>query len=149
MVERQLSKNEVIFRQGDWGDEFYQVLEGRVRITYDLGNENDLLLTDLGAGAFFGEMGIIENCPRSASAVAMEDGTRIQVISQEETAEYLEKDPEKALLLMDHIGNRIRTLTNDYNEAKSLLVESDKAQYLWENESYLHKLQKHLAFGKA
>ena len=149
MKEKLLSKDEVIFRQGDWGSEFYQVLEGGVKICYDMGTEEELLLTELHAGDFFGEMAVIEAYPRSASAVAAEDGTKIQAISAEEAVNYLEKSPEKACLLMEHIGDRIRTLTKDYSEAKSLLGEMGKAGNKSAEGSLASRIKKHVAYGRA
>jgi CRP-like cAMP-binding protein len=148
MGEKLLSKDEVIFRQGDLGTEFYQVLEGSVRICFDFGEESDLILTDLKAGDFFGEMAIIENYPRSATAFALEDGTKLQVISPEETAEYLEADPEKALMLMDHIADRIRSLTDDYNEACGLLSQYENGKDESDDEGFIQKMKKHRAYGK-
>ena len=71
------------------------------------------------------------------------------MVSPEETGEYLEANPEKALQLMDHIGNRIRTLTKDYEEAKGILDLLEKGQAESDNESIVGKLKKHLAYGKA
>ena len=149
MGEKLFSKNEVIFRQGDWGSEFYQVLQGKVRICYDLGEETELILTEVGAGGFFGEMAIIENYPRSATAIALEDGTKLQVIGPEETAGYLEADPEKALMLMEHISDRLRELTKDYNEAGSILAQIKNGEDVTKSGSSAQNLARHRAYGKA
>ena len=60
------------------------------------------MLSELHEGDFFGEMAIIEAYPRSASAVAIKDGTTVRVIGPDETADYLEKDPDTAFVLMQH-----------------------------------------------
>ena len=71
MDERQKKFNagEFIFRDGDAADSLYILLDGRVRITKTiLGQETTL--TTLGKGAIFGEMAVVDNQPRSASAIA-------------------------------------------------------------------------------
>ena len=147
MSEKQLNKDEVFFRQGEEGNEFYQILEGKVRICVNLGEENELVLTDLEKGDFFGEMAIIEAYPRSATAVALEDGTKVRVIGPDEAEDYLENDPETAFLLMNHIGDRLRELTKDYIEAKGVLDEMKKDEP--KSESFIQKMKKHRAYGKA
>ena len=75
MSSRSFSKNEVIFRQGDDAQEMFDIVSGSVGVYINYGQENETQLTVLKAGNFLGEMGLIENYPRSATAVAMEDGT--------------------------------------------------------------------------
>ena len=64
--------NEVIVREGDYGDCMYIVKTGRVRISKSVMGE-DKVLAELGSGQFFGELSLINNKDRAASAVAMGD----------------------------------------------------------------------------
>jgi len=79
LKERRVTENEVIFNQGDPGDALYIVLHGRVRIsTVDhLGRER--VLAFYGPGEFFGDMAILTDAPRSATATASSDSRLLQL----------------------------------------------------------------------
>lgn len=111
------NKNQVIFRQGESSPCMYDVHWGKVGIYADYGTPNEKLLTELLADEFFGEMGMIENCPRSATAVALERNTKVQVITPETFQRYFTERPSKVLQIMQHMSQRLRRLTKDYMEA--------------------------------
>lgn len=117
MSTRTYKKNEVIFRQGDYATEMYDILEGSVGVYVGYGSEDENQLTVLKQGCFLGEMGLIENYPRSATAVAMEDGTRLQVIDDAEFSEYFKSQPERLLEIMRQISANLRDRTEDYKAA--------------------------------
>jgi diguanylate cyclase (GGDEF)-like protein len=66
------SQGEPLFNEGDPGDELFVILSGLVAITVKLPEGNELLLSEIGAGNFFGEMSIIEQNTRSASCKTKE-----------------------------------------------------------------------------
>ena len=84
MAEKQFRNGEVIFKQGDNAGSFYQVAAGKVGIYLAYGKEDELKLTEVEKGQYFGEMGVIETYPRSATAVAIEDDTRVVEIAGDE-----------------------------------------------------------------
>ena len=59
---------EVIFREGDTGDNFFAILEGRVEIRRETSGKT---LALLGPGEVFGEMAVLDNQPRSATALTI------------------------------------------------------------------------------
>ena len=77
-----LKRNEIIFSEGDKSDCMYDIRQGRVGIYANYGTKEEKLLTELSKDQFFGEMGIIEGYPRSATAVAMGDVTELTVIAK-------------------------------------------------------------------
>ena len=83
MEERTFSKGEVIFKQGTYQSEMYTILQGKVGIYADYETQQEKKLTELTAGEFFGEMGMMECYPRSATAVALDNESKIQVITPE------------------------------------------------------------------
>ena len=117
MSSRSYSKNEIIFRQNYDACEMFDILAGSVGVYVGYGTENETQLTVLKPGSFLGEMGLIENYPRSATAVAMEDGTRLQVIDDKEFSEYFQNQPERLLEIMRQISARLRDRTEDYKAA--------------------------------
>jgi NADH:ubiquinone reductase (H+-translocating) len=59
--------NETIFREGDWGDSLYIIVDGEVEITRDVPDRGDVSLARLRRGECFGEMGLVRQMPRSAT----------------------------------------------------------------------------------
>jgi CRP-like cAMP-binding protein len=73
-------KDEVIFYEDEEGDFLFVILQGRVKVTllgipdrFTRGYGREVVLSILAAGDFFGEMALVDNEPRSATAVAVED----------------------------------------------------------------------------
>ncbi len=68
--ERTLEAGETLFREGDAGDEMYLIKSGKIRIVKEMDKGEEKNLAVLEAGAFFGEMSVLDKRPRSASAIA-------------------------------------------------------------------------------
>ena len=79
-------KDEVIFRQGESSRCMYRIQSGRVGIFLDYGGAREKRLTELDAGRYFGEMGLLDDEPRSATAVALTADTTLQLIRDEDFA---------------------------------------------------------------
>ncbi|MBR5229438.1 MAG: cyclic nucleotide-binding domain-containing protein [Firmicutes bacterium] len=121
---KNFNAKEVIFKEGEMSSCMYDIHFGRVGIYAAYGTEKETLLTELRADDFFGEMGMIECYPRSATAVALEDGTRVEVITTENFGTYFQEKPAKVLQIMQHMSQRIRGLTKDYLEACKAINET-------------------------
>ena len=119
-------KDEVIFRQGDFARTIYRILSGSVGIYVAYETENQKQLTTLQEGDFFGEMGMIEAYPRSATAVALEDGTKLEEIGEKEFSDYFKDKSGELLQIMRQISKRLRDRTEDYQEACRALDELQK-----------------------
>ncbi len=110
-------KGQVIFRQGDAGDCMYYIGYGTVGIYTDYGTSDEILLTELHENDFFGEMGLIEKLPRSATAVVLENDTVLTRLTEEGLDQMFEEKPAFILLALQHISSRLRKLTKDYAKA--------------------------------
>lgn len=106
------SAGTTIFHEGDLGTEMYIILDGRIRIEKKIRGEAHVLST-LDKGDFFGEMGVLENSPRSADAVAETD-CKLLAISGSRFDEMIRKNPEIAVRIIRKYAVRLR-------EANSLL----------------------------
>ena len=102
----------------------YDILWGEVGIYANYGTPEEKLLTTLEPECFFGEMGMIEGRLRSATAVALEKDTRLEVITPESFDAYFKENPAKVLLIMQNMSHRIRELTRDYLEACRAVAEA-------------------------
>jgi CRP-like cAMP-binding protein len=70
---RRYPKDAVVFFENEQGDFFFMILEGRIKVTILGDDGREVILSLLGAGDFFGEMALLDNEPRSATAIAVED----------------------------------------------------------------------------
>ncbi|MEX0809988.1 MAG: DUF1003 domain-containing protein [Dongiaceae bacterium] len=104
---RQFSAGSTIFRFGDPGDELFVVAEGTVEIHTrdDLGQK--ISLGTMGPGALFGELSLIDEGPRTASATTECDCT-VLVLARDDLLDFMRRNPEAALDLMAVLGERIR-----------------------------------------
>ena len=127
MKELAYKKNTVIFREGDSSDCMYDILGGRVGIYAGYGTPEEKLLTELKEGDFFGEMGMIEDKPRSATAVVLEKDTQLMTIDKEQLKGYLRVRPARVLQIMQHMSSRLRQLSDDYLAVCKTLDRYDKA----------------------
>jgi len=103
MLSREVAAGCLIFSEGDPADAAYLIERGAVRIA--IGRDGrDQVLALLGPGEVFGEMGVIDSLPRSASAVAVED-CRLVVVSAEQIQQVVARsDPFFAELMRKLVG---------------------------------------------
>ncbi|MCR5672807.1 MAG: cyclic nucleotide-binding domain-containing protein [Lachnospiraceae bacterium] len=122
MTEKQFSKGDVIFREGDTGETLFQIIDGTVGIYAAYGENDQQLLVELGKDKFFGEMAVIEAYPRSATAVANAD-TKVLEIGCGEVSEYFKSEPDRIMDIMRSLGDRLRDLTVDYSDVSATIKE--------------------------
>jgi len=97
-----VSKDEVIFEQGDDGDAFYMVVSGSVIISRGVTK-----LATLGSREGFGEMSILDSEPRSASATAAED-TTLLTLDRDSFDRVIEQNPVVARGVYRVLTERLR-----------------------------------------
>lgn len=114
---------DIIFREGDYGSGIYRVLTGAAEVYANYGKDEQKLLTELHAGDYFGEMAVIEITRRSATIVAAEDDTRIEVIDATDLSGYLSEHRGAINGIARHLSRRLRELTGDYTEVCDTLRE--------------------------
>jgi CRP-like cAMP-binding protein len=93
---------EIIFEQGDLGDFMYVVVEGEVEIIH-----RGEVLNTLHPGEIFGEMGLIDNRPRSAAARATIP-TKLAPVNRFSFTYYVQNSPFFALEVMEIMADRLR-----------------------------------------
>ena len=99
--------SEVIFEENASGSEMYVIHSGRVRLsTRKMGRE--VILATLGPGEFFGEMALVDSAPRTATAIAAEDNTRLVTLDQDKFLYLVGQQPAFALTIMHELCCRIR-----------------------------------------
>jgi CRP-like cAMP-binding protein len=99
---------EAIFREFDMGAEMYVVIEGEVELT--IGTR---VVETLGPGAIFGEMALIDQAPRTATAVAT-TATKLAVIPEKRFLFMVQTTPHFALHIMKVMADRLRKMNERF-----------------------------------
>ncbi|HEV7517324.1 MAG TPA: cyclic nucleotide-binding domain-containing protein [Thermoanaerobaculia bacterium] len=102
----EVAPEEYVFREGDLGTEMYIIHEGQVEILNRVGEEEKLLAV-LEKGDFFGEMALLEDRPRLASARALTPARLLQ-INGATFDQMLRDNPEIAVRMMRKLSRRLR-----------------------------------------
>ncbi len=119
-VEEEYRRNANIFAEGDKGDKFYLILEGAVRVSRIVPGMGEEALAVLREGAYFGEMSLIDDAPRSATLISHEK-SRLFVIDRRDLEDLLFVDRDLAYELL---WNFVRTLS------RRLRATNDKMTFL-------------------
>ncbi|MBO5555563.1 MAG: cyclic nucleotide-binding domain-containing protein [Oscillospiraceae bacterium] len=122
------ASGQVIFREGEAALAMYEIRQGSVGIFLDYDTAEKRQLTVLKENQLFGEMGLIESAPRSATAVALEEGTVLREIGEDEADAFFLQQPERFLQTLRQMSARIRENTEKYQEVCTALVESERAR---------------------
>ena len=106
MEEVKFKPGQVIIREGEPGDLFYVVTEGRAQVLIRDADGNELGLSEVGPGGFFGELSMLTNLPRSARVRALDDVTTL-VLERDDFFEFLRTHAHAAIDVMVELGGRL------------------------------------------
>ena len=107
MHRKTFSPGDIIFRQGDRSEEAYWIVSGKVEISIDTPAGPDVLTT-LDEGEIFGEMGMIDDQPRSATARVMTP-TEVDVIDVADFQQQIVRREDRLMRYLDTLFDRLRT----------------------------------------
>ena len=107
VTRRKYPKDAVIFFESDPGDAMFMIIGGRVKVTILSDDGREIILSILGDRDFFGEMALLDNEPRSATAIAVQE-TEVAVIHQKDFLSIVEKRPRVAINLLSALSDRLR-----------------------------------------
>ena len=138
------SKGSVIFRQGDAGDCMYEIQNGSIGIYHDYDGPNEKKIARLMPSDVFGEMGLLDHAPRSATAVVLEDDTVLALVSEEDFLAYFEQNPARVMHILQQLCFRLRNTTADYLDACRTVYETAQAEKAGKQKSatLLEKIKK-------
>ncbi len=125
---RKYKENETIFYEGEPGVGMYIVQEGAIAIYKNTGELEKEELAKLSAGEFFGELALLDESPRSASAIALED-TRILGLFRPDLLDLIDRKPrlgnkflfQLAMLIgerLKHTNEELQTLWSKFEDSK-------------------------------
>ena len=106
-VRRRAGRNEQVVRAGEDAESLIVLLTGRAKVTNFDEEGREIILAWLGPGEFFGEMGLIDGSPRSASVVAVEP-CELLTIGKTEFQRCMQENFQVAQKLMQILVRRLR-----------------------------------------
>lgn len=124
-----LEDGAIVFKEGSTGMSLYFVSSGRIRITKEAADGTSTDLAILGAGDFFGEMALIEQATRSASAVAVGASVLFELFHGD-LSRWVKLNPQQAVQFFAELvhlqSDRLRRTSNE------LILHSDLSHLLFE-----------------
>ena len=105
--EKSYPKGSVILFEDDPGDSLFVVRDGRVKVVLIGEDGREVILGVLGVGEYFGELSLIDDRPRSAHVIAMED-SNLLVLRREDFRKRVESSPSVAWSLLTELSRRLR-----------------------------------------
>jgi CRP/FNR family cyclic AMP-dependent transcriptional regulator len=97
---------QTIIREGEIGDLFYVITQGRVQFSVRNAQGHELTIDEVGPGGFFGELSMLTGEPRAARVQALEEVTTL-VLDRDEFFSFLEAHPQAAIDVLRVLGQRL------------------------------------------
>jgi CRP/FNR family cyclic AMP-dependent transcriptional regulator len=110
MTRTHFADGQTLFREGDPADSVFRLLSGIVEVLREVGGDT-ILLGKVGAGQFIGEMGVVENRPRSATARAA-SVVEVEILTPTEFLDQIASSPPTARELIRRLCQRLREADN-------------------------------------
>lgn len=108
------NKGDVIYNEGDICDSMYILHVGTVGMYKDYGKSDEAKIDEAKEVSFFGEMGMIADEARSATAVAENDETYVELISADNLEAIFNSCPIKIIMILRYLSYRLRKLDYDF-----------------------------------
>jgi HD-GYP domain-containing protein (c-di-GMP phosphodiesterase class II) len=146
-VERHYDKGEVIIEENTAAERFFVIFRGKIEITKKFEDGEEFVLGVHSDGEFFGEMAILDEGPRSATARALES-TSVLEISRTDFETLLYTAPILAFTIMKELSSRLRetgALLISYLQRKNRQLAK---AYLDTVNTVVHAIEERDAFSK-
>ena len=130
-IFRKVARGSAVLRAGDHTDFVYLILSGTLKVLVSDEEGREVILSNLGTGEFFGEMGVLDDNPRSATVLAVTP-CELVVIAKSDFKRCLAENFDVALYIMRNLVKRLRTadrqieslaLMDVYGRVARLLLE--------------------------
>jgi CRP/FNR family cyclic AMP-dependent transcriptional regulator len=105
--KRRYPKDTVVFFEKDEADTFFVIESGRIKVTILGDDGREIILSILSPGDFFGEIALLDDDPRSATAIAIED-TELLCLARPDFQAVMETNPSITLALIKVLTGRLR-----------------------------------------
>ena len=120
MVPVELTRGDVLFREGEPGDRLYVIAQGKIKLGRRSSDGRENLLSILGPGEMFGELSLFDPGPRTATASSVSDAL-VYELRHQALVQWIAAHPSVATTLLGALARRLRRT----NETLADLVFSD------------------------
>ncbi len=128
---RNIPRHTVVLHDGDRTDNIYFVLSGALKVQISDEEGREVILSMLGPGELFGEMGVLDDHPRSATVLAVES-SEVVVIGKADFKRCLVENPDVSLFIMRNLTKRLRLADRNIESLALLDVYGRVARLLLE-----------------
>lgn len=123
------SKGEVVFQEGEKGDSLYIILKGQVKVCLYDEDGREYILAAIGKDGFFGELALIDELPRSANAITLEN-SELLIIRRHDFTRLLMENPTITIAILKVLSRRLRETDERIRWLAFLSVEGRILKYL-------------------
>jgi len=131
VARKSYARGSQILRAGDPTDSLYILISGRAKVFMSDFDGKEVILAILGPNEFVGEMGLIDNSPRSASVMALES-CEVVCISKSDFKRCLSENFDMAMTVMRGLVKRLRDADNQVGSLALMDVFGRVARLLLE-----------------
>lgn len=114
-------RGQIVIAEDTLSADVYFIVSGRVQISLLSAHGRETILREMGSGRLFGELAAIDESPRSASVIALED-TVLAVLSGPDFRDFLANVPQAGLWMAQQLSARVRNLTDKVFEMATMPV---------------------------
>ena len=108
MKQLNFSKGEVIIQEGEISQDAFIMLEGAIAVTKEMPDGTEKELAILEKNAIFGETGLVDTLPRTATCKAHTNNVAVGVVTKENYAQLVKHKPEAILPILRIVTERMR-----------------------------------------
>lgn len=119
----------IVCRKGEPGDALYIVISGKLKVAAMSEDGREAILAILEDGETFGEMSLLDEHPRSANVIAVQD-SELLVIQRQDFSSYLVSHPKVAISLLGILCRRLRLMDDMMEDMRFLDIRSRLAKAL-------------------
>jgi len=123
------ARGEVVFQEGEKGDSLYIVLKGQVKVCLYDEDGREYILAAIGKDGFFGELALIDELPRSANVITLEN-SELLIIRRHEFTRLLMENPTITIAIVRVLSRRLREADERIKWLAFLSVEGRILKYL-------------------
>ncbi len=129
---RRVSRGTAVVMTGERTDFVYIILSGSLKVLVNDEEGREVILSILGPGELFGEMGVIDDTPRSATVVAASPADLV-VFTKTDFKRVMQENFDVALYIMKNLAHRLRVADRKIESLALLDVYGRVARLLLEN----------------
>jgi len=130
-TRRRYPKDGVVFFENEEGASFFMIVQGRIKVTILGDDGREIILSVLSSGDFFGEMALLDNEPRSATAIAVED-SELLCLNRADFQSVVSANPRVMQALIKVLTTRLRKANHQISTLALLDVYGRVARVILE-----------------